>query len=273
MAIDIRARMAEAIAAQNENPATAGLMELDAATQRTADNWADPVRAGVSYYRVPDRRMPRGRITLLQNGNNAMEMIEHRGYQSLRPKYGGYKSANQIGDWQRSDPYLGIVQRGGLHEFDAQQIHDLKWHHTPTQDATTTHLVVAQHIQSRVNAGATRDEAILAVLPQLAGWDIAEYPCALCPGRIGGPFATLANLEAHRSVQHRENVQTEGTRDAVAAALQTSGGDMSKLIEALTAVAAGLAAQQVANAAIPEQPKRGPGRPPKSAAETDTETE
>lgn len=267
MAIDVRSQIAAAIAAQNEQPAVAELQELDAATQRTADNWQDPVRAGLSYYRVPDRRMPRGRITLLQNGMNAMEMMEYRAYQSLRAQYGGYKSANQVGDWQRSDPYLGIVQRRGLHEFDALQIHENKWHHAPSQDATTTHLVIWQQITARIDAGADRESAILAVLPQLAGWDLAEYPCSLCPRRVGGPFATLDGLESHRSVMHRENVQTEGTRDAVAAALQTSGGDMTKLIEALSAVAAGLAAQQVATAALPEQPKR---RPSKATDDPDT---
>ncbi len=270
MAIDVRARMAEAIAAQNESPAAAGLQELDAATQRTAENWSDPVRAGLSYYRVPDQRMPRGRITLLQNGNNAIEMIEYRDYQSLRSRYGGFKSANQIGDWQRNDPYLGIVQRNGLHEFDPQQVHDLKWHHAPTRDSSTSHLVIWQRIQARLDAGMDREAAILAVLPQLEGWDLAEYPCALCPGRVGGAFATPETLEAHRSVMHKENVQTEGTRDAVSAALQTSGSNMGDLVSALTLLVEQMAAQQVAAAAI-EQPKRSAGRPQKSEAASETE--
>ena len=72
MAIDTRARIAAAIAAQNESPTAAGLHELDAATQRTADNWSDPIRAGLSYYRRPDIRMPRGRIVFLQNGGKSL---------------------------------------------------------------------------------------------------------------------------------------------------------------------------------------------------------
>lgn len=262
MAIDVRARMAAAIAAQNDNPMAAGLTELDERTQRTADNWQDPVRAGLSYYRVPDRRMQRGRITMLQNGNNAMEMIEHRGYQSLRSTYGGYKSANQIGDWQRTDPYLGIVQRGGLHEFDAQQIHDLKWHHQPTDDSGTTHRLIWLKIQQQMALGLDHDTAVLAVLPQLAGWDLAEYPCKLCPNRVGGAFTSAQSLEGHRSVVHKENVQTEGTRDAVAAALSTAGSGTTDLVAAITALVQQMATQQAA-AMVAEQPKRG--RPPKPA--------
>lgn len=268
MAIDMRSRMAEAAASQSENPSAAGLVELNAAVQRTADNWQDPVRAGLSYYRIPDRRMPRGRITLLQNGGNAMEMIEHRGYQSLRSVYGGFKSANQMGDWQRTDPYLGLVQRNGLHEFDGAQIQSLKWHHLPNADSTQSHRLVWQKIAAVMGAGADRETAILTVLPQLEGFDLGEYPCKLCPNRVGGAFTTPESLEAHRSVMHEQNVQTEGTRDAVAAALQSSGTNMNDLVGALTALVSQMAQQQ-ATALVADAPKRS--RTPKPAEPTDSD--
>jgi len=247
MSIDQRTRLAEALVAQAGDPTVAGLTELDNRTERVPERWSDPIRAGMSYYRLPDIRMPRGRIELLQNGENALEMIEFRSYQSLRQLYGSYHSANQIGDWQRTDPFLGILHGGGLPEFDGDQLHELKWHHRPGREATVTHRMVAAWIAKREQDGLEHEAAILAVMPQLDGFDLEEHVCQLCPNRLAGNFATQGGLESHRSVMHKENVQIEGTRDAVAKALSTSGANMDELVAALTQLVAQMAkAQQIA---------------------------
>lgn len=259
---EVRARIAAATA--NDLPSFEGNRGIDdGEPQRQAENWMDPVRAGLSYYRMPDRRMPRGRIVLLQNGMNAMEMIQYRDRQALG-RYGGYHGANQINDWQRTDPYLGIVQRGGIHEFDAEQILEMQWQFPPGQDAGGAHRFLWERIGGLMRAGLSQDDAILNVMPQLAGHDLNDYPCALCPGRH---FTKPEHRDAHRSVMHKENVQTEGTRDAVAAALATSGSNMGDLVSAITLLVEQMAQQQAL--AMVEPTRRG--RTPKTEAPEPTD--
>lgn len=259
---EVRARIAAATA--SDLPSFEGNRGVDdGEAQRTAENWLDPIRAGLAYYRMPDKRMPRGRIVLLQNGMNAMEMIQYRDRQALS-RYGGYHGANQINDWQRTDPFLGIVQRGGIHEFDAEQILELGWHFEPGDGAGGAHRFLWARIWPRIDAGESREEAVCAVMPQLEGHDLADYPCALCPGRH---FIRAEHRDAHRSVMHKENVQTEGTRDAVAAALATSGSNMGDLVSAITLLVEQMAAQRAEQMA--DQPRRG--RAPKTEATEPTD--
>lgn len=196
--------------------------------------WSDPVRAGVSYFRVPDRRMARGRITLLENGQNATERVMYRDYQLLR-QYGGYHGANHPGDWQRNDVYRGIIYDGGLHEFDAPQIMELCWHLRPGIDASDSHRVIWRDVDRLIGQGTEEADAIVAVMPQLAGVKIEKASCEACPGR---QFKDGEAVRQHRSVMHKEDVQTMGTRDAIAQALQAGSGSsgLDKLADAMTAM-------------------------------------
>lgn len=260
MAIDMRERLA----ALAESPSVEGLQEIDAAVQRTADNWTDPVRAGVMYFRVPDKRMPRGRITLLQNGMNAMEMVQYRDYQMLS-RYGGYKSANQISDWQRNDPYLGIVQRGGIHEFGPEQIISQQWHFKPGRDALGSHRFIWESIETRRRQGLSDEESILAVMPQLVGFDLKSYACDFCPGRA---FTSEQSVRNHESVMHKEDVRSRETRDSVSSALEANGS--GKAMEMIAQALQMLAANGMQMPAAEAQ-KRGPGRPRKDDDTPSTE--
>jgi hypothetical protein len=212
-----------------------GLQDLsNDRVQRVPQRWSDPVRAGVSYFRVPDRRMPRGRITLLENGQNATERVMYREYQILQ-RYGGYRGANHPGDWQRTDVYLAIVMQGGLHEFDPEQILEMTWHVRPNNDSSRSHRVIWEKIDALIASGLSEQQAIVAVFPQLDGRDLTPAFCEACPGRL---FKDAEAVRGHRSVMHKEDVQTMGTRDAIAQALVTggNGAGLDRLADAMTAM-------------------------------------
>lgn len=259
MAVDIQARMR---ALEDLEPVQ-GLSEIGAErADRTARNWTDPVRAGVSYFRIPDRRMERGRITLMENGANAMERVMYREYTMLQ-RYGGYHGASHPADWQRVDVYLGIIQRGGLHEFDAQQIIDLCWHYRPGRDATDSHRLIWRDIDRLIDQGLSEQDAVYTVMPQMAGRDLTIQTCEAC-----GPerrFSTAESVRQHRAIMHKADVQTLGTRDAIAQAIQQGSGggagDMTQLIDVMTQLVQQLAAAQ----SQPDAPRRG--RPPKASAD------
>lgn len=252
----------ERIRAMESVDAVQGLQDLAPdRVQRRPQKWADPVRAGVAYFRVPDRRMARGRITLLENGQNATERVMYRDYQLLR-QYGSYHGANHVGDWQRNDVYLGIVLDGGLGEFDAEQVQELCWYVRPGRDASESHRVIWQQIDRLIAQGMSEQDAVLAVLPQMAGRDLAEYTCEACgtDRHFPGPDA----LRQHRSVMHKEDVQTLGTRDAIAQALTAAGGGagLDRLAEAMTQMVEQNRLLMEMLAAQNGAPRRG--RPPKN---------
>lgn len=234
--------------------------------ERAPRKWSDPVRSGVSYFRVPDARMARGRITLLANGQNAMERVMYRDYQLLR-QYGSYHGANHPADWQRTDVYLGIIYDGGLHEFDADQIIELCWQYRPGREASQSHRLIWAEVDRLIGQGMTEMDAVYATMPQIAGRDLARQTCEACgPDRL---FKDADAVRQHRSVMHKEDVQTFGTRDAIAQALQAGGGGagidrlaeaMSALVEQNAALMQMLLAQQSDQA-----PRRG--RPPKPSTD------
>lgn len=221
--------------------------------QRTPQRWSDPIRAGVSYFRIPDERMERGRITLMENGQNATERVMYRDYVMLR-QYGGYHGASHPADWQRNDVYLGIITSGGLSEFDAAQIIDLTWYVRPGRNATDSHRHIWRDIDRLIAQGIPEQDAVYAVIPQIAGYDLTLHTCEKC-----GPERRFRDAEAvrhHRAVMHKDDVQTIGTRDAIAQAITAGGGNMDKLVDVMAQLVEQLAAQNGA-------PRRG--RPPKAA--------
>lgn len=200
--------------------------------QREPRVWRDPVRAGVAYFRAPDERMPRGRIILQQNGQNATERVMYRGWTMLR-QYGDYHGAGHPADWQHTDPHLAIIQRGGIVEFDAPQILDLQWHYRPGPGATRSHLLLWREIDRLIDQGMTEDDAVATVMPQVAGVDRTVRTCEACgPDRR---FRDAESVRAHRSVMHPDDVQAVGTREAISQALQSGTGGMEKLIEQMAA--------------------------------------
>ncbi len=256
MALDVHER----IRAMEHVDAVQGLTELAPdRIARAPQQWQDPVRAGVSYFRVPDDRMVRGRITLLENGQNAVERVMYRDYALLR-RYGGYHGASHPADWQRTDVYLGIIGQGGIHEFDAEQIKDMTWHYRPGRDASQSHRLIWQAVDRYMAQGMTEQDAVYTVMPQLVGHDLTVQTCEKC-----GPNRRFRDAEAvrsHRAIMHKADVQTVGTRDAIAQALQAGGSDMGQLVSALTALVEQMAAQQQTT---DEAPRRG--RPPKADSE------
>lgn len=226
--------------------------------QREPRIWRDPIRSGVAYFRIPDQRMPRGRIALLQNGQNAMERVMYRG-QVMLNRYGDYRGAGHPADWQHTDPYLAIIQRGGGFEFDAAQIIDLQWHYRPDIAATRSHRLIWDEIDRLIRQGASEDDAVLEVVPQLAGVDRTIQTCEACgPDRR---FRDAESVRMHRSIMHPSDVQSVGTREAIAQALQAGGGSMERLIEQVMTQNALLT--EMLNASQNGGARRG-GRPSKS---------
>lgn len=189
--------------------------------------WNDPRAATVGYWRCRDDRMPRGRITLLQYGRNAVERQDRESdYEQLR-RYGQYKPNDKAGAWQPwRDPFLAIVQRGGLKEFDAYQLVELGWHRRPGRNAYQSHREVWRLIEAEQARGLDEREAVRAVLPQLAEHEFADVPCELCPGKTFSALsqaAAVALKHRHDSIVHKEEVRSRETREAIAAAISESG--------------------------------------------------
>lgn len=206
----------------------------------TANRWTDPRNAALGYWRVPDDRMPRGRITLLQYGHNSMERID-RGHQRL-PRYGTYKSDGGAGAWKPwQDPFLGIVQRDGLREFDAQQLIELGWYRAPGRLAKSSHRELWKKVTAAMDLGLTQEDAVIHVMPQLAGHDLGEYRCEICPDRV---FSSTQLLRRHEALSHPEDVRSREIRDSVAGAIRESGGNQQSVVEAIEALVRQMAMQQ-----------------------------
>lgn len=241
-----------------------GYSELSEA-QMVAKGWSDPRAAAVGYWRIPDDRMPRGRITLSQCGINAYERTR-RDYVELT-KYGTFKSNGGPGSWQPwRDPWLGIVQsrRNGLAEFDAQQIIDLGWHRRPKRSDHESHKQIWRKIDDLMERGLDERAALDRVFPQLVGIEFTDVGCGLCPGRV---FANTDLLHRHESIVHKEAVASRQTREAISLAVSEAGGDNAKLMAVITEAIAALAR----NAAQAEAPKRARGAKPEPSSGDDAE--
>jgi hypothetical protein len=208
-----------------------------------AKGWNDPRNAPIGYWRIPDDRMPRGRITMLQYGQNALERIEREAGVQLR-NYGTYKSDGGIGAWKPwTDPFLGIVQRNGLAEFDAQQIVDLGWHRPPTRQSKDSHRAAWKPVQALIDDGMSQDDAVKTVMPQLRGRTLKDYICEFCPSRR---FNTLANLKSHESLMHKDHVLSRGIQEAIVNSQKENGGGQEKIVEAILTLVQQLAGNKVA---------------------------
>jgi hypothetical protein len=113
------------------------------------------------------------------------------------------------------DPYRPILERGGIKEFTREQIVEFGWHRKP-------HHVLAAQIERLVADGIPREQATVAVIPQLAGFERVDVPCSICPGRV---FNSEDELKRHE-ILHKDDVQTRRLGDAITQAL--AGGQAAQ---------------------------------------------
>lgn len=198
------------------------------------NGWQDGRQAPIGYWRIPDDRMKRGRITMILYGQNSETREDIEAGVKLR-KYGTYKTDAGQGGWQPwQDPYLAILQRNGLHEFDAQQILDLGWHRPPARNAKDSHKHIWKPIQALIDLGEDREEAILKFMPQLKGYDLKDYVCEFCPNR---KFSQLAHLKNHESLMHKDHVLSRGIQEAIVNAQRENGGGQDAVAAAILELA------------------------------------
>lgn len=224
-----------------------------------ARGWNDPRVSPLGYWRIPDDRMTDTgfRITILQYGANSNERTE-RGHEKI-PRYGTYKANDSMGQWRPwTDPYLAIVQRGGIREFDAQQIIDLGWQWRPTRQAKDSHKQLWKAVDAAMAGGLSETDAIYAVMPQLRGRDLTAYLCEFCPGR---KFPSSASLHSHQANRHEANVRSKEIQNAITGAMKQSNGGNDELKQAMAVILKLLADRGGES----EPEKRGPGRPRKGA--------
>lgn len=218
-----------------------------------AKGWNDPKNAPLGYWRIPDDRMSRGRITTLLYGQNALERLERGDGIQLR-RYGTYRSDGPTGSWHPwMDPFLAIVQKGGLHEFDAQQIIDLGWHRPPKRNAKDSHKIVWKPVQALIDLGTDQDEAVRTIMPQLKGRDLKDYACEFCPNRV--PFSELAHLKNHESLMHKDHVLSRGIQEAIVNAQKETGSGQGEIVNAILELVKQMAASQPASASA-EKPAK-----------------
>lgn len=182
--------------------------------------------APMGYWRKPD-----GWVTLSQYGDNGTEKKLDREFVRLG-KYGTYSSSAIARD---KDPLLPLVLKGGLCELPAEQVKNLGWHRAPDRTAKRSHREVHAMVQAVMQRqGCSHEEAVVAVMPQLAGVDLKDWECVPCKGRW---FPTQGAFENHTTVMHREALQSESIGKAVAAAHGAATG-ASASNEALLALIA-----------------------------------
>lgn len=139
------------------------------------------------------------------------------------------------------DPYRLILEKGGIKEFTQGQIVELGWHRKP-------HRVLQAAIDRLVLQGVGKDVALVAVMPQLAGFTRVDVPCPICPGRV---FNSDGELSRHE-ILHKDDVQTRRLGDAITHALaggQTASNEtfapiIKMLADAITQLSVGQAETQ-----------------------------
>lgn len=161
------------------------------------------------------------------------------------------------------DPYRLILEKGGIKEFTREQIVELGWHRKP-------HRVLQAQIDRLVAQGVPHEQALVAVIPQLAGFERTDVPCAICPGRV---FNSEDELKRHE-ILHKDDVQTRRLGDAItqalaggqAASTETFAPIVKMLAEAIQALSVSQAEMQANLANVASLVKGA------VAAQSDTDT-
>lgn len=197
---------------------------VDGVTRTGAPSWFAPHdEAPMGYWKKPTD----GSVFLAQYGENGLDHKLKRDFTRLH-QYGEFASAGTRTWDPVSDPFYPLVVKGGLKELPAAQIKELGWHRPPSRDAKASHRAVEQLIrQVMTERSLARDEALLAVMPQLRDVDLTDWTCVSHPGRF---FPTEAAKVNHDAVMHKEAIQSESIGRAVASA---NGGGNDALLTLL----------------------------------------
>lgn len=193
-----------------------------------------------AYWKTPATHPNQaGFVTTLPIGANAVERF-FNGWITLQPQYGAFNMAQGADGWSvKDDPYLRIIQRGGLKEFPAQQVVNLNWHRRPGRLSKRSHKLIWERIDALIGQGASETEAILAAIPQLREEQLQSWGCEFCPDRV---FNEEIHLKRHESVMHADDVRSRETREGLKMALRegagVGGGQLPEmLITALASIA------------------------------------
>jgi hypothetical protein len=183
--------------------------------------------ADAAYWKSPHN----GWVNIMPVGANATEQLME-GYRPLQ-KFGYFFLANGAGGWIPAyDPYLRIVEMGGFDEFPADQVISLNWHREPRGSSKQSHKLVWKHVKAYLDRGLSKNEALVAVFPSLAGVieTVGSFKCDYCPDRW---FNEEVHLRKHESVIHQDDVRSRETREAIVQAAQTGQQKDSELMTLL----------------------------------------
>jgi hypothetical protein len=194
---------------------------VEGVTRTGAPSWFAPHdEAPMGYWKKPTD----GTVFLAQYGENGLDHKLKRNFTRLH-QYGEFASAGTRTWDPMLDPFYPLVMKGGLRELPPEQIKELGWHRVPSRDAKASHRAVEQLIQRvQTERSLSRDEALLAVMPQLKDFDLTDWPCVSHPGRL---FPTEAAKISHDSVMHKEAIQSESIGRAVAVANANANANAS----------------------------------------------
>jgi hypothetical protein len=195
------------------------LAESRVFTPPAADSGGSLSGAGAQgYWKKPDGTIVWGAYTV--NGMRSytrkrfMPLFEYPQFTNDLNKRTGFDPMH--------DSYRLILERGGIKEFGLAQIVELGWHRKP-------HRVLQAQIQRLIDRGASEQEAMETVIPQLRGFVRVDVPCLLCPGKVLNSEDELARHE----ILHKEDVQTRRLSESISQAV--TGGQAAST-EALAPV-------------------------------------
>lgn len=171
------------------------------------------------YWRKPERVDPDtgavtpGDIVFGQAGANGVRTKTRLRFIML-PQYGEYPFNSGRGGWDPLiDPYLRLLEKGGIREFSAAQIKEHQWHIRP-------HRVLRRQIEAYEQQGLSREQALLQVMPQLAGEDLTVHRCPSsgCPRT----FISQSHVDKHAGIAHKEELRNRDLQNAIAKAITGS---------------------------------------------------
>jgi hypothetical protein len=172
-----------------------------------------------------------GWVSVLPVGMNATQQLMD-GYRPLQ-RFGFFFSSNGFGGWSpHNDPFLRLVEMNGLDELPAEQIVSLNWHREPKGADKQSHKLVWLQVKRYLNQGLSKDEALVAVFPQLADVidSLRDWVCEFCPDKR---FNQEVHLKKHESVVHQDDVRSRETRDSIAIAMREGSQKDSELMTLL----------------------------------------
>ena len=175
-----------------------------------------------AYWRKPD-----GWIVISGMGPHSVQANLEQDFTLLK-NYGKFVLQAGKGCWQpNDDPYLLILQMGGIKEFTVEQIMAHQWHIKP-------HPVLAEQIANFKRLGHSEREALDLVIPQMQGVEFEVYKCHLCPQRT---FTQAHHLDKHAILHKAERTQAAMGETIAKALAEAQAGNMAALAPMLQSIA------------------------------------